>query len=296
MDHESVYRRCGCRDESTGRLLGARCPGLRDLKHGSWYFSADLPSAAGQRRRIRRGGFATKAAAAAAREALASPAAGPEPELSTGEWLGRWLESRVSLRASTARSYAAHVRGYLVPYLGGIPLAALTPGDVQAMFSAVIRDETVLGRPVSAATLHRIHATLRAALNGAVRAGLITVNPGRFPELPRAARPQPQVWTPALTERWQQEGWRPVVGVWTAAQTARFLRLVRGHRLYALFHLTALRGLRRGEAAGLTWGDLDLDARTLTVTGPSGPLPGADGPRPGTCSPRRRGNRSGRTG
>ena len=137
-----------------------------------------------------------------------------------GSGCGRWLESRVSLRASTSRSYAAHVRGYLVPYLGGIPLAALTAGDVQAMFTAVIRDETALGRPVSAATLHRIHATLRAALNGAVRAGLISVNPGRFPELPRAARPRPQVWTPALTERWQHEGWRPAVGVWTAAQTA----------------------------------------------------------------------------
>ena len=102
------------------------------------------------------------------------------------------------------------------------------------------------------ATLHRIHATLRAVLNGAVRAGLIAVNPGRFPELPRAARPRPQVWTPAPTERWQAEGWRSAVGVWTAAQTAQFLRQVRGHRLYALFHLTALRGLRRGEAAGLT--------------------------------------------
>jgi hypothetical protein len=32
------------------------------------------------------------------------------------------------------------------------------------------------------------------------------------------------VWTPALTERWQRDGWRPVVGVWTAAQTAQFLR------------------------------------------------------------------------
>jgi len=42
---------------------------------------------------------------------------------------------------------------------------------------------------------------------------------------------------------------------------------VRGHRLYALFHLVALRGLRRGEAAGLRWSDLDLDAGTLTVTG-----------------------------
>ena len=96
----------------------------------------------------------------------AAPAALSEPGLSTGEWLSRWLASRMSLRASTVRSYAAHVRGYLVPYLGGIPLAALTVGDVQAMFTAIIRDETVLGRPVSAATLHWIHATLRAALNG----------------------------------------------------------------------------------------------------------------------------------
>jgi hypothetical protein len=183
MDPRSVYRRCGCRDEATGRVLGVSCPGLGSPGHGSWYFSADLPSAAGQRRRVRRGGVATRAAAAAALEALGSPTAGPEPGLSTGEWLGRWLASRVPLRASTARGYAAHIRGYLVPYLGGIPL---TSGDVQAMFNAVAGDEAALGRPVSAATLHRIHATLRAALNGAVRAGLIGVNPGRFPELPRA--------------------------------------------------------------------------------------------------------------
>jgi hypothetical protein len=128
MDRGSVYRRCGCRDKATGRLLGARRPGLRSLEHGSWYFSADLPSATGERHRVRRGGFATQDAASAALEALASPAAGPEPGLSTGEWLSRWLESRVSLRASTSRSDAAHVRSYLVPYLGGIPLAALTAG------------------------------------------------------------------------------------------------------------------------------------------------------------------------
>jgi len=267
MDRGSVYRRCGCRDEATGRLLGARCPGVSSPGHGSWYFSADLPSTAGQRRRVRRGGFATQAAAAVALEALGAPAVGAEPGLSTGEWLVRWLASRVSLRASTARSYAAHIRGYLIPYLGSTPLTALSAGDVQAMFTAVIRDEAALGRPVSAATLHRIHATLRAALNGAVRAGLIGANPGRWPELPRAARPRPQVWTPVLTERWQAEGWRPEVGVWTAAQTAQFLRQVRGHRLYALFHLIALRGLRRGETAGLRWSDLDLDAGTLTVTG-----------------------------
>jgi integrase len=267
MDHGSVFRRCGCRDEETGKLLGARCPGLRSPRHGSWYFSIDLPSPSGERRRVRRGGFPTRPAAVTALEALSGPAAETVRGMTTGQWLQRWLASRVSLRASTSRGYAAHVHGYLIPHLGRIPLARLSPGDVQAMFTAIIRGEAALGHPVSAATLHRIHATLRAALNAAVRAGLININPGRWPELPRAARPRPQVWTPALTERWRREGWRPVVGVWTAGQTAEFLRRVRGHRLYALFHLVALRGLRRGEAAGLRWSDLDLDAGTLTVSG-----------------------------
>ena len=79
-----------------------------------------------------------------------------------------------------------------------------------------------------------------------------------------------------MTEQWQREGWRPEVGVWTAAQTAEFLRYVREHRLYALFHLVAPRGLRLGEAAGLAWTAVDLDAGTLTVSGqlqqPSGRL------------------------
>ena len=180
MDHGSVFKRCGCRERVTGRLLGACCPRLRSARHGSWYFSADLPSAAGKRRRVRRGGFTTKAAAVAALAALSSPVAVPAGGLTTGAWLGGWLASRVSLRASTSRGYAAHVRAYLVPYLGGIPLAELSPADVQAMFAAIIRGEAVLGHPVSAATLRRIHATLRAALNAAVRAGLIASNPGRW--------------------------------------------------------------------------------------------------------------------
>jgi hypothetical protein len=75
--------------------------------------------------------------------------------------------------------WTAHVRSSLVPYLGGIRLAAPTAGDVQAMFTAVTRDEGALGRPVSTATLHRIHATLRAALNGKVsslKLGAVTVS------------------------------------------------------------------------------------------------------------------------
>ena len=186
MNHGSVFRRCGCRDQMTGRLLGTRCPGLSSRRHGTWYFSLELPSPSGDRRRVRRGGFASKSAAVAALAALSGAAPGSVQGLRVGEWLERWLASRVSLRASTSRGYAAHVRGYLIPYLGGIPLAELSAADVQGMFTAIIRGDAALGRPVSAATLHRIHATLRAALNAAVRAGLIAVNPGRWPELPAA--------------------------------------------------------------------------------------------------------------
>ena len=32
MDHGSVFRRCGCRDQTTGRLLGVRCPKLRSAR------------------------------------------------------------------------------------------------------------------------------------------------------------------------------------------------------------------------------------------------------------------------
>ena len=74
------------------------------------------------------------------------------------------------------------------------------------------------------------------------------------------------VWTPARVEQWQRTGDRPAVAVWTAAQTAQFLRSIQDHRLYAAYHLIALRGLRRGEAAGLRWCDVDLEGKTVAIS------------------------------
>jgi hypothetical protein len=70
-------------------------------------------------------------------EVLSGPAPAGARGLTTGEWLASW----VSLRASTSRGYAAHVRGYLVPYLGGIPLAELSPADVQQYPARVRRPQ-----------------------------------------------------------------------------------------------------------------------------------------------------------
>ncbi len=115
------------------------------------------------------------------------------------------------------------------------------------------------------ATLHGIRATLRAALNAAIRHGLVGDNAARLVELPAPRRPHAEVWTDQRVRAWREHGERSSVSVWTARQLAVFLEQVGNDRLYALWWLTALRGLRRGEVAGLRWVDVDLDQRSITI-------------------------------
>jgi hypothetical protein len=98
-----------------------------------------------------------------------------------------------------------------------------------------------------------------------MRRGLIDTNPARHVELPPAARPKAVVWTPARVAHWRATGDHPIVAVWTAHQSAHFLHHIRQHRLYPLFRLITLVGLRRGEACALRWCDIDLQNRTLVV-------------------------------
>jgi integrase len=265
-----VYRRCGCVDPATGRQYGRDCPRLTvGGRHGSWYLRLELPAGLnGHRRRIRRGGYPSRKAAAAVLARLRSPrpAEARTGVLTVGDWLAHWLVARTATAPSTVRGYAGHVRLYLAPYLGQVLLAELTAAHVQAMFTAIIRHHHALGTPISAATLNRIRATLRAALNAAIRRGLLADNPATRAELPRARRPRAVVWSPYRVEQWRRTGERPAVAVWTAAQTAQFLHSIEDHRLYAAFHLIALRGLRRGEAAGLRWCDIDLDGKTAIIS------------------------------
>lgn len=250
----SVYAWCGCRDQVTGRRLGSRCPRRGQRGHGSWYLSLDLPAGTdGGRRRVRRGGYPTRDAARRALAQLVMPGPGGRDAapVTVGQWLERWLGQRAGPRESTRRGYASHVRLYLAPYLGRVLLAELSASQVQAMFTAIARQHAAAGQPVSAATLTRVKATLRAALNAAVRAGYLADNPARHIQLPPARRPRAAVWTSERIAAWEDTGIRPPVAVWTATQTAAFLNAIRGHRLYAACHLIALRGLRRGEACGL---------------------------------------------
>ncbi|HZN70117.1 MAG TPA: site-specific integrase [Micromonosporaceae bacterium] len=202
------------------------------------------------------------------------------------EYLPRWLKGRKTLKKGTWRSYEAHIRLYLIPYLGQYRIDRLRSGHIDAMYDAIdernqhiatlraSRDPEkrakVKGqRIVGPATQHRIHATLRKALNDAIRRDkLRTDNPALNVELPPAKAPKPMVWTAERVTAWRETGKIPSpVMVWTPQHTGTFLDHVHdaNDRLYALYHLITFTGLRRGEACGVHWHDLDLDTATLTV-------------------------------
>jgi integrase len=82
------------------------------------------------------------------------------------------------------------------------------------------------------------------------------------------------VWTDERVEAWRRDGIRPPVAVWTLRQLITFLIGVENDRLAALWWLIALRGLRRGDAAGLDRDDLDSEARELTISRQLVALPG----------------------
>jgi hypothetical protein len=153
--------------------------------------------------------------------------------LTTGQWLAHWLATRLRPRPATLRGYHQHIDQHLVPHLGGILLRELCLDDVQSAFAILARIRTRYGRARAAATLHRIRATLRVALNAAMRRGLIDTNPARHVELPPVSRPKAVVWTPARVAHWRATGDHPIVAVWTAHQSAQ-LQILRWSALLPL--------------------------------------------------------------
>ncbi|WP_241479768.1 tyrosine-type recombinase/integrase [Nocardiopsis lucentensis] len=110
-----------------------------------------------------------------------------------------------------------------------------------------------------------MRATLRAALNTAVRERLLPSNPAQGLRLEPGAGARPVVWTDQALAEWRHGEVRPAAAMWTVEQTRAFLDFVSGHRLYGLFHLVVMTGLRQGEVVGLRWEDVDLVKGTVRV-------------------------------
>jgi integrase len=231
----------------------------------------------GRKIRYRRLGYPARESALRARRALldAPAAQATAAAWTTARWLRHWLcMAEPGLRPSTLHSYRDHLDRFLIPTLGRIALANLTGARLQGCFDLLARRRTSRGTPLAAATVDRIRATMRSALNAAVREGLLPACPMAYVKVARPVRPHPVVWTDERVTAWRRGGTRQPVAVCTLPQLVRFLAGIENDRLAAMWWLVALRGLRRGEIAGLTIGDLDAAARELTVSRQQLALPG----------------------
>lgn len=240
----SIFKRCPCPRSELKRGKGDKYLACKK-RHGTWAYRLDagIDPETRKRRRPSVSGFdSPEEAQSALNEKM--------QEVSTGTWrddqrqtvsqfLDAWLiRKESSLKATTADTYRTHVNKYLKPELGRYKLRDLRSNHVYAMLEVVQE-----GR--SAATVHRVRATLRTALSSAVKERLITWNPARDLDLPKEVKHRVQPWEPA--------------------EIGAFLDDNQNHRLIGLFHTIAYCGLRRGEGIGLRWDDVDLVKRTLTI-------------------------------
>lgn len=151
------------------------------------------------------------------------------------EWYGLYLSLyKRGLKPKTRESYD-RLQGLLAPILGALDLAAITPDHIQAALLAI---EDQAGSRQAQLAYALLHATLRRA----VRSRHLPYNPVDAVDRPEHdAQPGRAI---------SGEDWatlRPVI----ASDLG--------------FALMGLAGLRRGEALGLCWGDVDLGAGLLRI-------------------------------
>jgi integrase len=169
-------------------------------------------------------------------------------EFIEGDWLPS-LDALVAgrkLRHTTATQYRTLARLHVVPRIGGVRLTALNAPRLNALYGELLTEGRRDGRGgLSPTTVHLVHVTISRALKDAVKWGKLARNVAASADPPQ----------PKSDER----------KIWTGDQLRQFLHVTRGDTLHALWLLLATTGIRRGEAAGLRWDDIDLEAGELRV-------------------------------
>jgi integrase len=218
-------------------------------KPGRWVASLSLGYEVkdGKRRRLRKKFTATSRREVQKKltEALREQQTGgtvPIQKDTLGPFLKVWLASleQNGRKESTVASYRWLIEKYIEPDLGRTPLTKLTQRDLNEFMGRKLEDG------LSARTVGYCHAVIRSALTRAEKDGLVGRNVAKLASPPHRA---------------SDSRVEPL----TLIQANALLAAVAGHRLEALYSVALAIGLRRGEALGLAWTDIDIPAQTLTV-------------------------------
>ncbi len=180
-------------------------------------------------------------------------------------WLREVAEPKI--RRTTFATYEGDVRLHIVPGLGRHKLKALNSRHVRTFITGLrtkcqccaqgkdagrIKPRCCAKSPaeccqdaLSISSIQHVLRVLRAALQDAVDEELISRNVARTVKV--------------------GGGGDFKVRAFTAVEAKQLLRAAEAHRLHALWAVALSMGLRRGEALGLKWSDIDLSGGRLVV-------------------------------
>lgn len=243
----------------------ARSAAPKQAADGRWGFVVDLPPGPdGQRRQARRSGFRKKQEAQEALDTLRS-------EVREGTYVAQanvtvqqflvdeWLPAvKGSLEPSTWASYDRALRLRVIPKLGGLKLRDVSPSHLNRLYAELLADGRNDGQEggLSPRSVRYTHVIFGRAMRDAVKWQRLKVSPVTAAEPPRAKDARP-----------------PEMKTWTSDEVRQFLAAEKATRYWIGWCLLATTGMRRGEALGVRWADIDLDAQparlairqTLTV-------------------------------
>ena len=217
----------------------------------TWSYYFDLGKVGGKRQKREKGGFKTKkeAEAALAKAISEYNHAGMifEPsEITVSDFLDQWYElyCKPNLKYNTQLGYLRIIEGHLKPEFGVYRIKALTSAILQEYANSLKMNGYSKSHMVG------ILSVLGAALDYAVEPlHYLLANPMRYVKYPKVEKKPRERIILELDE------WQKIIN-----------RFPAGSRYYIPLMIGFYTGLRISEAFALTWEDIDLKNRTLSVS------------------------------
>ncbi len=153
------------------------------------------------------------------------------------QWLLRQADA---VQENTLKSYRDYVKVHIAPALGALPIRDVTYARLEAYYHEK-------RKTLSVNSLKKHHVVIKGTLLQAVRNGLIASNPADYVAFPKAKQFEGHSFTMAQLAHLIKENEK-------TAEPAR-----------AAIMLAAYYGLRRSEACGLRWKDIDFENGRITV-------------------------------
>lgn len=157
-------------------------------------------------------------------------------------FLRKWLDNcrQQGLSPNTVRGYTVNMENHVIPCLGDTLLTQLKPTDLEKLYAKLKQ------KGLSNTSIRYIHNNLHKALGYGVRLQMLPRNPADMVTPPRVDRFEASTLSPE--------------------QVVKLLDACENTEVFWPVLLAVTLGLRRGEALGLRWEDVDLDARRITIT------------------------------